>query len=85
MFTIKFSPTAAKDYKKLQKPLVSRILAGLKEISTNPFSSGIPLKGVLKGKYKFRVGDHRILYLILKEDGVVVIINIGHRKDVYRG
>jgi mRNA interferase RelE/StbE len=50
-------------------------------LSKNP-ESYPALKGKLAGLRKFRIGDYRIIYAILEHD--VIILRIGHRKEVYR-
>ena len=40
------------------------------------------LKGQFAGLRKYRVGDYRVIYAILQDD--VLILRIGHRRDVYR-
>ena len=42
------------------------------------------LTGDLSGFYKFRVGDYRILYEILRDEQAIVIHMIGHRREIYR-
>ncbi|MGB9870254.1 MAG: type II toxin-antitoxin system RelE family toxin [Anaerolineae bacterium] len=42
------------------------------------------LKGDLKGFYKLRVGDYRIIYEVLDQERVIIIHAIGHRRDIYR-
>lgn len=48
----------------------------------NPLLVGKPLRQSLKGHMKLRVGDWRIIYRIEKND--IVVLKIGHRKEVYR-
>jgi len=43
-----------------------------------------PLKGSLVGLYKFRVGDYRVFYELLRTERILLIHAIGHRRDVYR-
>jgi len=43
-----------------------------------------PLSAVLAGMFKFRVGDYRVIYEILRNESLLIIHSIGHRKDVYR-
>ncbi|MEX1138549.1 MAG: type II toxin-antitoxin system RelE/ParE family toxin [Bacteroidota bacterium] len=43
-----------------------------------------PLKGDLKGLYKYREGSYRILFEIAKNERTIVIHNIGHRRDIYK-
>jgi mRNA interferase RelE/StbE len=49
----------------------------------NPDSALIPLKGKLKGIYKFRVGAYRILCEKRSQTLVIIVVKIGYRKDIY--
>ena len=53
------------------------------ELAYNPLL-GKPLQGPLKGLRSQRVGTLRIVYQIIKNKLVLMVINIGHRKSVYR-
>jgi len=59
---------------------ISQILDGLER---DPYQ-GKALKGQLKGRYSYRVATHRIIYSIFQDRLLVVVIDIGHRRDVYR-
>ena len=48
---------------------------------TDPIGYGLPLRKNLHGYRKLRVNDYRIIYRI--DGGTVIILKIGHRKDVY--
>ena len=48
---------------------------------SDPLSYGIPLRKSLKGFYKIRVGDYRIIYCLRKQE--VLVLKIQHRKKVY--
>jgi len=50
-------------------------------LTTAPLDYGEPLRQSLKGHRKLRVGDYRVVYRV--ESGTVIILKIGHRKDVY--
>ncbi len=43
-----------------------------------------PLSGPLADLYKFRVGDYRVLYDMLREDQVLLIHRVRHRREVYK-
>ena len=45
---------------------------------------GKPLKGALAGRYSLRAGSYRIVYRIEAAVLLVLVIDIGHRRDVYR-
>ena len=63
--------------------LYKRVAQALDDLEGDPFQ-GKPLKGELKGRYSFRVGSYRILYLIRHHALLVIEIDIGHRREVYR-
>ena len=85
---IEFAPGAAKELGKLDGPVARRILGFLHERVaelSDPRSVGEALKGSSPGEFwKYRVGDHRIICSI--EDGAlkVLVVRIGHRREVYR-
>lgn len=72
--------------RKLDKQIAKRITAKLREISQldDPRSTGKALTGNLAGLWRYRVGDYRIVCDI--EDGVLVIlvVDVAHRREVYR-
>jgi mRNA interferase RelE/StbE len=59
---------------RIQKAIETRLLI-------DPISYGLPLRKSLQGHRKLRVGDYRIIYRIQGKE--VVILKIGHRRDVY--
>ena len=52
-------------------------------LEADPFQ-GKPLKGRLQGSYSCRVGSYRIIYKIFQSKLLVIVIDIGHRRDIYR-
>ena len=86
-FTVLFSDIAVKNLKKMDKSVASLIVGYIEkniEGCENPRNFGKPLTADHKGKWRYRVGDYRILALIEDKKVVVTIIEIGHRKDIYR-
>ena len=63
--------------------LYRRLAKALDDLERDPFQ-GKPLKGELKGRYSYRVGDYRILYLVYRDRLLVIVIDVGHRRDIYR-
>jgi len=53
-------------------------------LSQNPDRVGKPLRGQLEGRYSARRGEFRVVYRIKEELVVVEVIDIKHRRDVYR-
>jgi mRNA interferase RelE/StbE len=84
---IEFDPDAAKELKKLDKPVQDRIVGFLKTrvaTSKHPTDIGERLSGNELGKYwKYRLGDWRIVCEIIDQRVVVRVLRIGHRSAVY--
>lgn len=87
MYKLYFLTSAKKEFKKLDTIAQKLIKEKLLILSQNPESvkNNIkPLKGIHKGKFRFRVNNYRII--IKKEDDklIITIISIRHRKDIYK-
>jgi len=86
LYKIILLSAAEKSYRNLfaaNKELFQRIDNALETLKTNPFL-GKPLKDRLKGKYSLRVGVYRIIYSIDKQEITIYILDIAHRREVYR-
>jgi len=85
---VEFAKGAQKDLVKLDAPgraRVLRFLADRVERSDDPRKIGEALKGPVVGRYwKYRVGDYRIVCDLQDELLLVVVVRLGHRRDVYR-
>lgn len=66
-----------------ERPLYERVACALDDLGRDPFQ-GKPLKGRLQGRYSYRVGSHRILYWIRKTELLVAVVDVGHRREIYR-
>lgn len=75
--------TVGKDLRGIPNRDVKRIVACFDAIAENPRSSGFEkLSGL--DRYRARVGVYRIIYEIHDVEVVVVIVKVGHRREVYR-
>lgn len=81
-YKILYTPSAAKEIKKLDGSVRKLIESGLERIANQP-EIGKPLRKELKGLYSYRVTSYRILYKIRQNELIVVVIAIGHRKNIY--
>ena len=84
MYKIEYLESVVEDdIPSLSKPDKLKIKRAIEEKLVNdPVRFGKPLQYSLKGCRRLRIGDYRIIYVIEKE--VVLIVKIGHRKEVYR-
>lgn len=82
-YQIEFTKEASKQLKKLPKEEQARIQTKIDGLVDNPRPDGVvKLKGL--ESYRIRVGSYRVVYDIFDEVLVISIIQVGHRKDVYR-
>lgn len=86
-WAIEFVPAAAKELKKLGKGEAARIIATLEQriaALNDPRSLGSALTGELSGLWRWRIGDYRVIARIEDERITILIVRIGHRREVYR-
>ncbi len=84
--TVRFTKSAKREFDSLAVSIQGRILEGLRLLEHNPYSELLRIKK-LRGAdslYRFRVGDYRVVYTVQQSILVVLVIKIGHRKEVYR-
>lgn len=80
---ISLVPAAVRQLEKLDAPARRRVDASIDDLATEPRPRGAkPLKG-MKGVWRKRVGDYRVVYKIEDDRLVVLVVKIGHRRDVY--
>ena len=86
MYKVRFSERAKKDLKKTDKHTAALILGWIRknlENCENPRAHGKALTANLSGTWRYRVGDYRLLALIEDETITILILNIGHRREIY--
>ncbi|HXM24371.1 MAG TPA: type II toxin-antitoxin system RelE/ParE family toxin [Terriglobales bacterium] len=87
VWTIEITRTAEKQIKKLdassQKSIVRFLRERLKS-AENPRQWGKPLHGDKRGLWRYRVGDYRLICDIQDERITVLVLEVAHRKDIYR-
>jgi mRNA interferase RelE/StbE len=81
-YNIVYKKSVQRDLKKLPKAVAERILDDIEgELAWN--ADAYPsLKGQFAGLRRYRSGDYRVIYAIIESD--VLILRIGHRKEVYK-
>ena len=82
-FELIYHPDAKSDIALLDERLKNRIKIAIeKRLVISPYQYGKPLRKTLKGYWKLRVGDYRVVFKIAKNE--VWIFGIIHRKNVYK-
>lgn len=87
-YRIEFDPRAEKELEKLDPEVARRILRFLRErvaVLDDPRSIGEALRGPELGRFwKYRVGDYRLICHIQDQRITVLVLRVGHRRDIYR-
>ena len=84
---IEFVPAAAKELKKLGTAEAARIIATLEDRIAqldDPRTLGSALTGDLGGLWRWRIGDYRVIARIADQRVTILVVRIGHRREVYR-
>lgn len=79
---VAYTLTAKAAIRKLDPGTRNKVRAAVDELSEDPLQ-GKPLSFTLKGLRSWRTGDWRIIYRAEAEKVVVVVVTVGHRRDVY--
>ncbi len=82
-YSITIKQSTAKALQKLPREDQLRIISAIDQLKTNPAAGGV-LKGEFSGLRRIRIGTYRVVYEAQEQGLVVLVIRIGHRRDVYR-
>lgn len=81
-YILSYHPKIEDDIQSLPVNIQKRIEGSIKNrLTEKPEKYGTPLKGTLKGYWKIRVGDYRIVYKIIANE--IYILGIAHRRIIY--
>ena len=84
-YKIEFSHLSQKSLKKLPTEDSRKILRKIEALESDPFPANRCKK--IQGEenlYRIRSGDYRILYRVIESNVIILILNVGHRKDIYQ-
>ena len=82
-YLLLYKESVAKDLWEIHPAYRGKIVRKIKTLKNNPYPAGlVKLQGALN-LYRIRSGDFRIIYQIQNSQLVVLVVKIGHRKDIY--
>ena len=81
-WTVRYTPTAAKAIGKLDPGTRSQVRAAIERLAEDP-TRGKPLQFTLNGLRSWRTSDWRIVYRVSKRGLEILIVAVGHRREVY--
>lgn len=83
-YRIEVSATAERQLRRLAKKPRIRIIEAIRALARDPRPRGCRRLRGFEDVFRIRVGRYRVLYSIEKREIVIVILKVGHRRDVYR-
>ena len=83
-YAVFLKPAAERALKKLAPPALRRIVKAIDSLGTNPRPSGVTALQGGSGLLRIRVGDYRIIYTVQDDVLTVLVVTVGHRRDVYQ-
>ena len=83
-YTVEFQAAVERQLAALAPKMQARVMTRIRALATNPRPRDAkPLTGDLKGRFKLRVGDYRVIYTIHHDVLQVLVLAVGHRSKVY--
>lgn len=81
-----YTPQVRKQFQKMDKTTLKRILDYMDEVAAlgDPKSRGKALAGNLKGFWRYRVGDYRLICKIQDKELIITVVKVAHRSTVYK-
>ena len=84
-YSIEWTAPAARELRKLDRPVQRRIALAIAVLASDPRPSGSkPLVGHPPGVMRIRVGDYRVVYQVEDDRVLVTVVRVAHRREVYR-
>lgn len=83
-YKIEFSKRAEKQFERLPRQTQIRLQPRINALALDPRPPGVKKLEEAENQYRLRVGDYRIVYEIQDAILLVILLRIGHRREVYR-
>lgn len=84
-YKVTWHETAVEDLRRLDKAGAREFVDKVDDhLSEDPLALGKPLKGIFRGLFRYRCGDCRVIYSIDRQEERLVVLTVGHGKEVYR-
>jgi mRNA interferase RelE/StbE len=83
-YAVRVSPAAARQIRKLDPPIRRKMQAVIELLADNPRPPAATQLVGGQGEWRVRVGDYRIVSEIRGAELVVLVLRLGHRREIYR-
>ena len=83
-YTVQLAPAAKRQLRKLDRSIQDRVVRRLEKLEKDPRPPGVEKMEGDESTYRIRMGEYRIVYEIRDKVLVVLVLKVGHRREVYR-
>jgi mRNA interferase RelE/StbE len=84
-YALEFTPKALRALRKIDRPVVEQIRAATEALRDEPRPAGVKMLTGMHGVLRIRVaGDYRVLYTVNDDRLIVLVVDVGHRRQIYR-
>jgi mRNA interferase RelE/StbE len=84
-YKVEISPSAKRQLATLPRKIQKQLSRRIDSLAINPKPSGIKRLQGNKELFRIRAGDYRVIYTVEDQRLTVLVIKIGHRREIYRG
>ena len=82
-YSVEITSSAQRQFKKLPEAIQDHIIPKILALESNPRPAGVKKLQVFE-YYRIRIGDYRVVYSINDKVHLIKVLDLGHRKDIYR-
>lgn len=83
-YRVEFNAYAARAFRKLSLDVQKRIRPHIDRLAGQPRPMGVEKLSGMDDTYRIRVGDYRVIYEIHDDTILVLVVDVAHRREVYR-
>lgn len=83
-YSVRILPSAGRQLARLDPPIRKRLAAAIDGLADDPRPPGAKKLQGSGNTWRIRVGDYRILHEIRDRQALVIVVDVGHRRDIYR-
>lgn len=83
-YSLEISGKAERHFRRLPRNVQVRIAPRIDQLADNPRPAGCEKLSATENIYRIRIGDYRLIYQIQDSVLLVLVVGVGHRRDVYR-
>jgi mRNA interferase RelE/StbE len=83
-YTIQFKPLALRQLEKLPRESQRRLSVRIEALRDDPFPVGCKKMAGIPDAWRIRAGDYRVVYQVHRRVLLVLVLTVGHRREVYR-